>query len=90
MWGLGVNYARQGGITFLACMCLFCVVLVVLFRARHLIVSWFMTAQGYMLDLLGDVTSSVSSCQLSGVCVTWQSVCINFHALHGPVAHMTV
>ena len=66
MQDLDVNYARQEGIIFLACMCLFCVVLLVLFRAGHLIVSWFMTAQGYMLDLLGDVTSTVSSCQLSG------------------------
>ena len=60
---LGVNNARQGGVTlFLASMCLFCVILVVLFRTGHLIVSWFMTAQGYMLDLLADVTSTVSSC----------------------------
>ena len=51
---------------FLVCMCLFCVVLVVLFGAGHLIESWSLIAQGCMLDLLGDVTSNVSSCQLSG------------------------
>ena len=36
------------------------------FRTRHLIVSWFGTALGYMLDWLDDVTSTVSFCQLSG------------------------
>ena len=35
----------------------------------HLIVSWFMMAHRYMLDLLGDVTSIVSFCQLFRVCV---------------------
>ena len=39
MWDLCVSYASQGGITFLVCMCLFCVVLVVLFRARQ---NWVM------------------------------------------------
>ena len=34
-------------------------------RAGHLIVSWFLTMQGYMLGLLDDVISTVSSCQLS-------------------------
>ena len=43
--------------------------LVLLFRAEHLIVSWLMTAHRYMLDLLGDVTSTVSSCQLFRGCV---------------------
>ena len=33
---------------------------------RHLNGSWFLTAQGYMLDWLGDMTSTVSFCQLSG------------------------
>ena len=32
----------------------------------HLNGSWFLTAQGYTLDWLGDVSSTVSSCQLSG------------------------
>ena len=36
----------------------------------HLNGSWFLTARGHMLDLLGDVTSTVSSCQLSG-CVCY-------------------
>ena len=74
----------------LVCMCLFCVVLVVLFRARHLMVSWFMTAQGYMLALLDDVTSIVSSCQLSvGVC--YPVICMHdLHVSYGPIGHMTV
>ena len=76
---------------FLVCMCLFCVVLVVLlFRIRHLILSWYMTAQGYMLDLLGDVPSTDSSCQLSG-CVCYLMICVhNFHASYGPIGHTTV
>ena len=32
----------------------------------HLNGSWFLIAQGYMLDWMGGVTSIVSSCQLSG------------------------
>ena len=40
------------------------------FGTRHLIGSWSLTAQSYMLDWLGDVTSTVSFCQLSRVCVT--------------------
>ena len=43
--------------------------LVLLSRAGHLTVSWFMTTHRYMLDLLGDVTSTVSSCQLFRGCV---------------------
>ena len=64
-------------------MHVFCFVflLVVLFWARYLIGSWSLIAQGYMLDLLGDVTSTLSSCQLSGKCVTWWSVCIKFLSL---------
>ena len=41
-----------------------------------------------MLDLLGDVTSTVSFLSTSqGVCVTQQSVCIKFHASCSPMAH---
>ena len=47
----------------------FCVVLCLLFRAGHLTVSWLRSAYRYMLDLLGDVTSTVSSCQLFRGCV---------------------
>ena len=36
------------------------------FGTRHLNGSWFLTALGCMLDCLGDVTSTVSFCQLSG------------------------
>ena len=53
--------------------------LVLLFRAGNLIVSWLRTAHQYMLDLLGDVTPTVSSCPtFQGVCVTQKSVCIKF------------
>ena len=51
-------------------MYLFCVVLEVLFGARYLIVSWFITEQGYMLDVLGDVTSLLVPVNLQGVSVT--------------------
>ena len=36
------------------------------FGTGHLIGSWFLTAQGYMLDWLGNVTSTLSFCKLSG------------------------
>ena len=36
------------------------------FGTGHLNGSWFLTAQGYMLDWLGDVTFTASFCQLSG------------------------
>ena len=50
------------------CVCIVCPGGVVT-GTRHLNGSWFLTVQGYMLDWLGDVTSTVSSCQLSqGVC----------------------
>ena len=91
MQALGLNYARQGVVTsFLASMCLFGVVLVVLFRAGHLIVSCFMTTQGYMLDLLGDMSFTVSSSQLSGVCVTKQTVCMICMLHISLFAHMAV
>ena len=48
-----------------ACVCIVCSGGAV-FGTRHLIGSWFLTAQGYLLDWLGDVTSTVSFCQLSG------------------------
>ena len=47
------------------CICIVCPGGAV-FGTRHLNGSWFLTAQGYMLDWLGDVTSTVSFCQLSG------------------------
>ena len=47
------------------CVCIVCPGGAV-FDTGHLNGSWFLTAQGYMLDWLGDVTSTVSSCQLSG------------------------
>ena len=47
------------------CICIVCPGSAV-FGTGHLNGSWFLTAQGYMLDWLGDVTSTVSFCQLSG------------------------
>ena len=57
--------------THLLCVCV-CIVCLAqcCFRTRHLIVSWFGTALGYMLDWLGDVTSTVSFCQILG-CVCY-------------------
>ena len=70
-------------------MCLYCV-LVLLFGVGHLIGSWFLTAQGYMLDWLGNVTSTVSSFQLSGgVCVTQQIYMHILYISYGPIVHMT-
>ena len=57
--------------TFCVYVFILCV-LVVLFGAGYLIGSWFLTAQSYMLDWLGDVTSTVSFCQLSGGVFTQQ------------------
>ena len=54
------------------------------FGTRHLNGSWFLTGQGYMLDWLGHVTSTVSSCQLSrGVCYP-MNLCAYLHASYGP------
>ena len=39
-----------------------------------------------MLDWLGDVTSTVSFCQLSGVCVTQQICMHKVQALYGPMS----
>ena len=58
--------------TLFVCMCLYCVSWWCCLGTRHLNGSWSLTAQGYMLDWLGDVTSTVSFCQLSGGCVTQQ------------------
>ena len=42
-------------------------------------------ALGYMLDWLGDVTFTVSFCQLSG-CVCYHAICVhNLYALYGPI-----
>ena len=50
------------------CVCIVCPGGAV-FGTRHLIGSWSLTTQGYMLDSLGDVTATLSFCQLSeGVC----------------------
>ena len=62
-------------------MCLYCVSWWCYLRTGHLIVSWFGTAQGYMLDWLGDVTSTVSLCQLSG-CVCYPTNHMQICILH--------
>ena len=54
-----------------------CVQVVLFFGTGHLNGSWFLTAQGYMLDWLGDVTSTVSFCQLSGGVCYPMNLCIN-------------
>ena len=58
------------------CVCIVCPSGAV-FGTRHLNGSWFLTAQGYLLDSLGGVTSTVSSCQLSGGVLPYKSICIN-------------
>ena len=47
------------------------------FGTGHLNGSWSLTAQGYMLDWLGDVTSTVSFCQLSGGVCYPMNLCIH-------------
>ena len=47
------------------CICIVCSGGAVI-GTGHLNGSWFLTAWEYMLDWLGDVTSTVSFCQLSG------------------------
>ena len=67
MQALGVKYARQGGVTLFFGKYVF-----ILCCLGSAVYSWalncvmFMTAQGHMLDLLDDMTSTVSFCQLSG------------------------
>ena len=56
----------------------------------HLIGSWSLTAQGYMLDWLGDVTSTVSSCQLSGGVCYPTNLYADFHTSYGPIRPVTV
>ena len=72
------------------CLCLFVLSWWCCLRAGHLIVSWFLTAQGYILGWLGDVTSTLSFCQHSrGVC--YQQIYVhNLHVLYWPIRHMTV
>ena len=69
MQNLGVIYARLGGIILFGMHVFVLWCLVLLSRAGHLTVSWLMTVHRYMLDLLGDMTSTVSSCQLFRGCV---------------------
>ena len=57
------------------CICIVCPGGAV-FGTGHLIGSWFLTAQGYMLDWLGDVTSTVISVNLQGCVLSDKSICI--------------
>ena len=52
--------------TLFVCMCLYCVSWWCCLGTSHLSGSWSLTVQDYMLDWLGDVTSTVGFCQLSG------------------------
>ena len=74
---VGIQYVKYLTHTFCVCVCVFVLVLFqwCCFRARDLIVSWFMTAQGYLLGWLGDLTSTVSSCQLSGYVCCLVNLC---------------
>ena len=57
------------------------------FGTGHLNGSWFLTVQVYMLDWLGSVTSTVSSCQISGgVCYPTNPYAY-LHASYGPIRH---
>ena len=55
----------------------------------HLIGSWPLTTQGYMLGWLGDVIPTVSSCQLSGGVLPNKSYTYNFHASCSPMGYTT-
>ena len=82
------NYTRQGGVKLLFWMCSLVLSWWCCLRPGHLIVSWFLIAQSYML---GDVTSIVSSCQLSGGCVTRQiSYVHNLHSFCRLITHTLV
>ena len=87
---VGIQYVRYLIHTFCVYVFELCV-LVVLFGTWHLIVSKIMTAQGYMLHWLGDVTSTVSFCQISwAVCVTQWIYVHNLHASYRPNGQTTV
>ena len=59
------------------CICIVCSGGAVI-GTGHLNGSWFLTAWEYMLDWLGDVTSTVSFCQpFRGCVLPNESMCIN-------------
>ena len=82
---VGIQYVKYLIHTFCVYVSVLCV-LVVLLGSGHLSGSWSLTAQGYMLDWLGDVTSTLSFCQLSGGVCYPTNLCINFHASYGPMS----
>ena len=63
--------------TLLVCMCLYCVSWWCCLGTGHLSGSLSLTAQDYMLDWLGGVTSTVSFCQLSGGVCYPTNLCMN-------------
>ena len=69
------------------CVCIVCPGGAV-FGTGHLIGSWSVTAQDYMLDWLGDVTSTVSSCQLSGAVCYPMNLYADLHTLYGSIRYM--
>ena len=71
------QYAKWLIHTFWVYVFVLCVLVVLFFGTGHLNGSWFLTAQGYMLDWLGDVTSTVSFCQLSGGVCYPMNLCMN-------------
>ena len=73
---VGIQYVKYLIHTFCVYVFVLCV-LVVLVRHWALKRSRSLTAQGYMLDWLGDVTSTVSFCQLSGSVCYPTNLCIN-------------
>ena len=77
--------------THLLCVCV-CIVCPggAAFGTGHLIGSWSLAVQGYMLDWLGYVTSTVSSCQLSGCVCYPMNLYAYLHTLYGPIGPMTV
>ena len=66
----------NGWYTPFGCMYLYCVSWWCCLGTGHLNGSWFLAAQGYMLDWLGGVTSTVSFCQLSGGVCYPMNLCI--------------
>ena len=65
------------------CVCIVCLGAAV-FGTVYLNGSWFLTSQGYMLDWLGDVTCTVSSCQISGGVCYLTNLCAELHASYRP------
>ena len=59
------------------------------FGTWHFNGSWSLMAQGYMLDWLGDVASTMSSCQLLGGVHYPTNHVHKFHASYEPILDMS-